>query len=165
MREKDLYLSVANWLRDFLKGRYPKAINVWAEDTSRINVAKFLRYHNLLDLVPWGAMLEISTDVTGAALVKAKEKQIVKLAIVEVKIGAINLRDFSQILGYAKVVIPDHAFIISPKGWTPSLHRLVRDFKRVDILEYAPGKLVVVAKWDHLSNSVRPGDVLLHGIF
>jgi len=25
--------------------------------------------------------------------------------------------------------------------------------------------LVVVAKWDLLSNSVRPGDVLLHGVF
>lgn len=160
-----MYPFVTDWLRSFLKERYPKAVNIWAEDTSRTSVAQFLRHYNLLDFVLWGAMLEIPADVTGAALIKARDKQTVKLAIVEVKIDVISLRDFSQILGYAKIVLPDHAFIISPKGWTPSLHRLVRDFKRVDILEYAPGKSIVVAKWDYLSNSVRPGDVLVHGVF
>lgn len=165
MRERDLYPLVANWLKNFLKERYPKAISICVEDTSRTNVAQFLRRNNLLDFAPWGTILDVPADVTGAVLVKIKDKQMIKLAIVEVKIGAINLRDFSQILGYAKVVVPDHAFIISPKGWMPSLQRLVRDFKRVDILEYAPGKLVVVAKWDCLSNSVRPGNVLWHGVF
>ncbi len=165
MREKDLYPFVANWLRDFLKARYPKAVSVCVEDTSRTSVAQFLRRNNLLTFAPWGTILEVPADVTGAALIKVKGKQTIKLAIVEVKIDAINLRDFSQILGYAKIVVPDHAFIISPKGWTLSLQEFVRDFKRIDILEYAPGKLVVVAKWDLLSNSVRPGDVLLHGVF
>lgn len=164
MRERDLYPLVVEWLRDFLKNRYPRAIEIWAEETSRSSVAKFLSKHNLLNLVRWGAMLDISPDVTGAAVIKAKMQHSVKLAIVEVKLGVVSLRDLSQVLGYAKVTIPSHAFIISPKGWSPTIQRLVRDFKRLDILEYAQGKFIVVAKWDHLSNSVRPGDVLLPGI-
>jgi hypothetical protein len=81
----------------------------------------------------------------------------------EVKVDAINLRHFSQVLGYAKVARPTHAFIISPQGWTSSLHRLIRDFKRVDVLEYAPNRYIAVAKWDLSSASIRAGEVLTFG--
>lgn len=165
MKEQELYPFVCHWLESFLRNRYPKAPAIWVEDTSRTSISRFLSRYDLLSLLPWGAMLDIPVDVTGAAVVRTKSQTVVKLAIVEVKIGTINLRDFSQILGYAKVVVPDHAFIISPKGWSPVLQRLVRDFKRLDILEYAPSKLIVVARWDNLSKSVRPGDVLLPGTF
>ena len=165
MREKELYPFVVNWLESFLRDCYPKASAIWVEDTSRTSISQFLRRHDLLSLLPWGAVLDIPVDVTGAALLKIKSQNIVKLAIVEVKVDVINLRDFSQLLGYAKVAIPDHAFIVSPKGWSPMLQRLVRDFGRLDILEYAQGKRIVVAKWDNLSKSVRPGDVLLPGTF
>jgi len=163
MKEKELYPFVADWLKSFLRNRYPKASAIWVEDTSRTSISQFLSRHDLLRLFTWGAMLDIPADVTGAALLKTEKQQTVKLAIVEVKIGVINLRDFFQILGYAKVAVPDHAFIISPKGWSPTLQRLVRDFRRLDILEYAPGKFVIVAKWDNSSKSVRPGDVLFSG--
>ncbi len=97
-------------------------------------------------------------------LTTSKLSQTIKLAIVEVKVRAITLRDFSQALGYAKVVMPDHAFIVSPNSWTEALQRLVREFQRWDILEYAHGKRIVIAKWDIASNSVRPGDTLLAGM-
>lgn len=163
MREQDLYPFVAEWLKGFLKGHYPRAIDIYAEDTSRSSVARFLSQHNLLHFIPWGETLDIPVDITGAALVKAKTQHSVKLAIVEVKLGVVSLRDLSQILGYAKVTLPSHAFIVSPKGWSPTIQWLVRDFRRLDVLEYARGKLIVVAKWDHPSNSVRPGEVLLPG--
>jgi hypothetical protein len=111
--------------------------------------------------VPWWATLDIAVDVTGAALSTERNgRKILHLAIVEVKTHAINLRDLSQVTGYAKVVLPDFAFIISPKGWSESLHRLIRDFGRVDVLEYAPKRKVIVAKWNTISQSVRAGDVL-----
>lgn len=69
----------------------------------------------------------------------------------------------SLVIGYAKVVKPDHAFIVSPKGWADSLQRFVRDYKRVDVLEYAPNRRIVVARWDIPSNSIRCGEVLLEG--
>lgn len=108
-------------------------------------------------------MLDISVDVTGAALLTRQKGKEVKLAIVEVKVRPITLRDFSQALGYAKVICPDHAFIVSPEGWSNSLQRLVRDFKREDILEYAPGRRIIVARWDIASHSIRPGETLLPG--
>ena len=62
--------------------------------------------------------LEIPADVTGAALVVTRQHHLaLRLAIVEVKVRPINLRDLSQAIGYAKVAQPDYAFLVSPNGW------------------------------------------------
>jgi len=161
MKEPELYPSVCEWLKRFLRSKFRSARHIWSEDTSRSSVAAFLKRHNLTSFVPWWATLDIAVDVTGAALLNMHNgRKILRLAIVEVKTHAINLRDLSQGIGYAKVILPDFAFVISPKGWSESLHRLIRDFGRVDILEYAPKRKVIVARWDTISQSVRAGDML-----
>jgi hypothetical protein len=58
-----------------------------------------------------------------------------------------------------------YAFLVSPNGWTENLQRLVRDYQRMDVLEYAPKRRLVVARWDIVSGSVREGEVLLAGNF
>jgi len=162
VREHELYPAVCEWLRRFLRSKFRSARHVWSEDTSRSSVATFLKRHNLTSHVPWWATLDIAVDVTGAALLSTcSGREVLRLAIVEVKMHTINLRDLSQVVGYAKVVLPDFAFIISPKGWSESLHRLIRDFGRVNVLEYAPKRKVIVSKWDMVSQSVRAGDVLI----
>jgi hypothetical protein len=162
MREHELYPFVCEWLGRFLRSKFRSVRHVWSEDTSRSSVATFLERHNLTSHVPWWATLDIAVDVTGAVLLTTRNgRKILRLAIVEVKTHAINLRDLSQVIGYAKVVLPHFAFLISPKGWSESLHRLIRDFKRADVLEYAPNRKVIVAKWDTISQSVRMGEMLM----
>ncbi len=160
MQERDLYRPVCDWLAAFLRQKHRSA-QVWVEDTSRSSVAEFIRRHRLTSYVPWWVTLEIPVDVTGAALiVNRRHRSILRLAIVEVKVRPINLRDLSQAIGYAKVVQPDYAFLVSPRGWTESLQRLVRDYQRMDVLEYAPKRHLVVARWDVVSQSLRRGDAL-----
>lgn len=163
MEERELYHPIVDWLRSFLRRRYRGARNIIVEDTSRSTVAAFLAKHNLLKWQLEGKTFDIKVDITGAVLLLTPRQPIIKLAVAEVKVGAINLRNFSQALGYAKVVRPSHAFIISPKGWASSLHQLVRDFNRIDVLEYARGQHIIVAKWDLSSASIRPGEVLTYG--
>lgn len=163
MKERELYSSVANWLKSFLHRRYRGARNIIAEDTSRSTIADFLAKHDLLQWQSEGRTFDIKVDVAGAALLVMPRQPIIKLAIVEVKLGAINLRDFSQALGYAKVVRPSHAFIVSPQGWSSSLHQLIREFNRIDVLEYAKGQHIIIAKWDVSSASIRSGEVLTYG--
>lgn len=111
--------------------------------------------------MPWWVTLDIAVDITGAALLVTRDgKKILKLAIVEVKNHPINLRDLSQVLGYAKVILPDNAFIVSPNGYSSNLQRLLRDFGRKDTLEYAPNRRIVIARWDIASGSIRPGEIL-----
>ncbi len=38
--------------------------------------------------------------------------------------------------------------IVSPKGWSSSLHKLISDFSRKDVLCYFSDRYLTVAKWD-----------------
>lgn len=163
MLEQELYRPIASWLKGFLNRHYRNAQNVIVEDTSRSTVAAFLAKHDLLKWKPEGKIFDIKVDITGAVLLPSRRQRNLKLAIIEVKSRAVNLRSFSQVLGYAKVVHPSHAFIISPQGWSSSLHQLVQDFHRMDVLEYAKDQYIIVAKWDLASASIRPGEVLTYG--
>jgi len=163
MRERELYRPVCDWLASFLRHKYRSAA-VYVENTSSSSVAEFLRRHELTTYVPYWVTLEVPADVTGAAvLTRRPHRTLLRLAIVEVKRNAINLRDLSQGIGYAKVVQPHYAFIVSPKGWTENLQQLVRNYKRSDVLEYAPQRWLMVARWDLASGSVRTGEFLLPG--
>ncbi len=164
MLEQELYYPIASWLKSFLNRCYRNARDIIVEDTSRLTVSAFLAKHDLLKWKPEGRIFDIKVDISGAILLPLHRHRLaLKLAIAEVKGGVINLRSFSQALGYAKVVHPSYAFIISPKGWSSSLQQLVRDFHRIDVLEYARGQHIIVAKWDLSSASIRPGDVLAYG--
>lgn len=66
----------------------------------------------------------------------------------------------AQLLGYCRIVRPEAAWLVSPKGWAGSLAKLIRDFGRTDLLEFAPGKKIIVGRWDEASAQVRPGDTL-----
>ncbi len=164
MRERELYRPVCDWLARFLRQKYRSAA-VRVEDTSRSSVAEFLRRHELTRYVPYWVTLEVPADVTGAAVLTGHpHRSLLRLAIVEVKLKVINLRDLSQAIGYAKVVQPHYAFLVSPKGWTENLQRLMRDYQRSDVLEYGPQRWLAVARWDHASGCVRTGEFLLPGI-
>jgi len=90
-----------------------------------------------------------------------EQKGKCSLTFVEVKYGQLNLRDVSQLLGYSKIVKPEFAFLISPKGLSRPLSQLLKYFNRLDILEYKPNYYIRIARWDSsrkaiLMNSVIP---------
>ena len=162
IREANLYPKVVEWVEQFLTTRYKgKGWQIRAEDTSRTSVRSFLEKHGLLAYFPEAETFEIAVDVTGVAW----KQDRIDLVIIEVKCQRINLQKLSQLLGYARVVRPSYALIVSPAGWSDSIHRLVNHFGRKDILEYMPGRYVVVAQWNMLTNDIRPGSTLLPSHF
>lgn len=156
--------GVAKWLREFLCMRYPEA-EVVVEETMRRPIAWFLRRERLLKYFPIGFNYLLNVDVCGAVILLAKGGRYgdALLTIVQIQTSPISLKDLGKFAGCAKIIRPAYAFLISPEGWSGTLHRLVRDFGRTDILEYAFGRYIVVAKWDIASQSVRPGEVLTYG--
>jgi len=158
MIERDLYIPIANWLSSYLKDRYAGRIKaIHAEDTHSTKLCKFIEVKGLSEFFPEHKCYDVQVDVTGVVLTKDKKTH---LAIVEVKTGTISISSFSQILGYSKIVRPDYAFIISPKGWSISLQKLVAGFARKDILCYFLDRYLVVAQWDMKAKTVKSGDIL-----
>jgi hypothetical protein len=157
IRESQLYEPIREWLVSFLKRKYRNIKGIWVDDTSKITVDNFILRKELTSYISYWSALKVSVDITGAVL---KNDGSLHLAIVEVKTRRINLRDLSQVIGYAKVIKPDYAFIISPNGWSKILKYLILDLQRTDVLEYDSKKKIIIGKWDMVSNSLRAGDIL-----
>jgi|FaiFalDrversion3_1042247.scaffolds.fasta_scaffold31509_2 hypothetical protein len=157
IRESQLYKPIREWLVSFLKRKYRNIKGIWVDDTSKITVDNFILRKELTSYISYWSALKVSVDITGAVL---KNDGSLHLAIVEVKTRKINLRDLSQVIGYAKVIKPDYAFIISPNGWSKILKYLILDLQRTDVLEYDSKKKIIIGKWDMVSNSLRAGDIL-----
>ncbi len=153
MRERDLYPDVAAWLEGWL-ARFGRAT---AAVTASEPLNRWLERWGVASSIPFSGALDIEVDVAGVLFPRRKTEP--ELYLVEVKLGPVNLQALSQLLGYCVVARPAGAWLLSPKGWTPSIGRLIRHFGRRDILDFGTGT-VVIARWDVHSRSVRPGDRL-----
>jgi hypothetical protein len=70
-------------------------------------------------------------------------------------------------IGYCRVVQPEHAFLISPKGISGSLYSLINTYERKDVLNYLQHeseiqRSIVIAGWGPQSKSLD-SNVLIAG--
>ncbi len=121
-----------------------KDARVCVEDTSKKVLSKWLLEKGFHTSSPDYHTSEVDVDVTGVVVKSDKEA---RLGFIECKLGRINLRDFSQLLGYSKVVIPLYSIILSPKGISQSLNLLFNVARRNDILYYSADKHIFITKW------------------
>jgi hypothetical protein len=163
--EKELYPEVCAWLEGFLSQRY-RNTEIIVRDTSRISLARCIEesgyYANLHpEWVSW----DVRADVTAFLITPHSTK----LVLVECKIQPITLLHLAQLIGYCRVVLPEHAFLISPKGISSSLSSLINTYERRDILNYLQHdseihRSIVIAGWNPQSksldsNSLITGDI------
>ncbi len=160
MRKSDLRPSIAEWLHQYLSQRYRQA-EIIVEETPRRSIASFLVANSLISYFPEVLNHRIMVDVCGAAMPKNDRHEAAYLAIASIKVKTISLPELCTFLGCAAIVRPSYAFIVSPKGWSDSVQRLVHNFRRMDILEYGKGKQIVVAKWNIARASIQPDDLLV----
>ena len=154
-KEKSLYKPILNWLGEYLENKNPCA-KVSAYDIHSVDLSDFLQKMPFKKYFPEYSTYKIKVDLIG--VVEHKDKCL--LTFIEVKDGQLNLRDVSQLLGYSKIVKPESAFLISPRGLSKPLSQLLKHFKRLDILEYIPNHLIRIAKWDSSRNAILMDSVI-----
>jgi hypothetical protein len=159
-KESYMYEPVRDWWERFLKERYKRS-QVSVSNTSRIVLYKFIQDHHLEAFFPDYLTYEVEVDVTGIMLTGDKAK----LALVECKLAPIALRDVGQMLGYSKVVRPLYSLILSPRGLSDSLTRLLKSFQRFDVLDYGNGQRIRLATWSPQRQEVLSDSLLPPGEF
>ena len=159
--EKEMYPDVASWLYDFLKSRYRKS-KVITLDSSQRSLSRIITDNGLSEYAPpeWISW-DIKVDVVGFSILKKS----FKLAFVECKNSHMSLRDLSQLIGYSRIALPEHSFLISPQGPSDSLSTLIKTFNRIDVLRYLYPKAtlasgIVVAKWNMNKRSIDLSNAL-----
>ncbi|MEM2888043.1 MAG: hypothetical protein QXR42_01000 [Candidatus Bathyarchaeia archaeon] len=141
--EKEMYPDVCLWFRKMLQSKFNDA-RICVEDTSKKVLSKWLLEKGFHTYFPDYQTYEVRVEVTGVVVKSDKEAH---LGFIECKLGRINLRDFSQLLGYSKVVLPLYSIILSPKGISQSLNLLFNVARRNDILYYSTDKHIFIIKW------------------
>lgn len=152
------------WAAGFLRAR-ARTCAVRVHDGSRTHVSELIARSPSAPAFPAeSSSWQVRCDIVGL-LTRRKAGYV---CLVEVKSGAISVRDLSQVLGYCRVVRPVKAFLLSPAGAGRHLWRLVREHARYDLLEYdwPPGRQprsIVVARWNTAANQPDPETVLCAG--
>ena len=148
--EISLYPQILNWLQGFLESKNSNS-KVKTYDVHATDLSDFFERYGYKKFFPEYATYKIRVDLLGVVIAD----DVCELTFVEVKDTPISLNSLSQLLGYCKILKPDRAFLISPRGLSKPMSQLLTDFGRLDILEFQKGKFVTVAKWNASRNAIE----------
>ncbi|MEM3626421.1 MAG: hypothetical protein QXZ25_00135 [Candidatus Bathyarchaeia archaeon] len=157
--ERAMYPDVCSWFKKVLQSKFKNA-RICVEDTSKKVLSKWLIEKGFHNFFPYHQTYEVEVDVTGVIVKSDKEAY---LGFVECKLGKINLRDFSQLLGYSKVALPMYSIILSPKGVSHSLNLLFNVARRNDILYYSADRHIFITRWDERKRDIDFSTIIPKG--
>jgi hypothetical protein len=154
-----MYPDVCSWFKRVLENKF-KNTKIYVEDTSKKVLSKWLVDKGFHSFFPDYQTYEIEVDVTG--IIKKSDGEAY-LGFIECKLGRINLRDVSQLLGYSKVALPLYSVILSPKGISRSMNLLFNIARRDDILYYSTDRHIIVTKWDERKKEIDFSSIIPKG--
>jgi len=160
-----MYPDVANWLQEFLLGRFQRA-TIEVRDTHASPLNEYIIRHGLQKYFEGDQWQTYDIQVDLTAFIESKK--VKGLVFVECKIVNITLLHISQLLGYSRVALPLSSYLISSKGIGRGVQSLITRYDRSDILEYEwlKGQLpkrIIIAKWDKNLRSIDSNSVLPPG--
>lgn len=153
--ERLLLRPCRQWLQEHLRRQHKRSEVLILPDSDRCQLRHALVAAGLHDRFPESSAWEIKVDVV--AVVAGKRSPT--LALVELKASPATLRDVGQLLGYCRVCRPTEAFLLSSKGISTELQRLLTVYGRTDILEF-DRRILRVGKWDSLRNAPDWGSMI-----
>jgi hypothetical protein len=161
-----MYPDVIDWLRTKLIDRYWGS-QVDVRDTHSVVLNQYIVRNGLqgfFDSNIWQTY-EIQVDVT--AFVRHRGRG--SLVFVECKNTDITLQNLSQLLGYSRVALPIHSYLLSSTGIGSAVRTLILTYDRTDVLEYhwqrgQHPRSLVLGEFDRISKQMEMSSVLPRGL-
>ena len=145
IKEVELYEPIAEWLQN----DESLADNEVTFDTATTAMDGYLHEEGLEGLYPQMADFNQKPDVVGLKHDGSRS------VFIEVKLGALNLQDLGQLLGYCVMANPDRAILVSPKGPGKDLVAFLMAFP--EVLEFGNGNRIEVGQWDQSNSKFQDG--------
>ena len=143
--EIEMYPDVIGWLEKALNQKFrDKAIKITVLDTHDSDLSNFIMKLNYQKFFPEFSTYKIRQDITG--FVEYEDR--VDLVFVECKNSSLSLIHLSQLIGYSCIALPIYSILLSPFGMGQTLNKLLKNYNRLDILEFRPKRTVQIIKWD-----------------
>ena len=150
MKEEQLYLPIKNWLEVYLKNNF-KSYNIKAYIGANEHLSKILIREGLSIRIVNAFHFNLKIDVF--AVISKNNKA--ELFILECKKDRLGLIDLAQLVGYAQIINPMCALLLSPKGISGGLNKFLNNKNNNYLLNYGDkGREVVIAKWIEVRNEI-----------
>jgi len=153
-----MYGPVANWLKAFLRRRHPRS-RVLVGESHNLYVSHTIRRLGVAGRFPQSELWNVKVDIVGVVVSRPKAT----LAIVECEARHPTLRDLCQLLGYARLMKPQLATLVSPCAPSKPLGKLLCLQGRYDILEYDSGRRLKILRWLPERNDVDSTSIIPPG--
>lgn len=162
--EEQLYEPIRTWLEQYLQNNVKNCTQVWCFNGQNQNLSKLLIASGLSKHIPGAHHFEVQIDVF--AVVQVKDRY--ELVITEVKLGKLNLLHLGQLLGYAHIIKPWKAILISPGGLSKNLQNFLRasddNPSLSGLLHYGvKGREIILSRWDLEKNCLEIGTAIPRG--
>ena len=146
-----MYPDIIEWLKKSLEQKFgKKAKKITVLNTHDSDLANFIMLLKYQQFFPEFSTYKIRQDITGFIEYERK----VDLVFVECKNSSLSLIHLSQLIGYSCIALPIYAILLSPQGMGLTLNKLLKDYNRLDILEFRPKRMIQVVKWDIVKQDV-----------
>lgn len=143
--EIEMYPEIVEWLLQSLKQKFGKSADkITVLDTHDSDLSNFIMQLGYQKFFPEFSTYKIRQDITG--FIEYDNK--VELVFVECKNTSLSLIHLSQLIGYSCIALPIYSILLSPQGMGQTLNKLLKDYNRLDILEFRPKRMIQVVKWD-----------------
>jgi hypothetical protein len=162
LQEKTLYQPIGTWLKAFIESRTNSDCTVW--DGSQRSLGSIIDEAGIESRYPEFDTYDFRVDVVAVY----GSVNSPRLALVEVKLKAITLKDIGQLLGYCIVSKPELGLLLSPEGPNSYLSKLLNVYGRTDVLIYktaAQERRVTLARWNintgkaDIASAIPPGSL------
>ncbi|RMW40702.1 MAG: hypothetical protein EA442_01530 [Candidatus Nitrosopelagicus sp.] len=141
--------KMAKWLEQHLEKKYEKTHNIQViESSSNLDIIP----NEYLKKIPNIGLMEFKPDVLGILIDKNNDANI-ELVFLNRETKKFGLRELGEMLCYCRIANPKHAFMVSLKGLSPAVDKMINHYKNNKIVSYKNNKIIIF-RWDETSDKI-----------
>ena len=147
MEKNQLTERMSEWLDIFLKKKFPDHSIEVIENPGTLNkssIEKLKRFENI-------SFLEFEPDVLG--ILEEESTKKVELVFLNRETKAYGIREIGEMLCFCKLAKPKVAMMVSLRGISPQVNKMINHEKKYDILSFGSEKIKIF-RWDEKNDEI-----------
>jgi hypothetical protein len=147
LTKNEFTTKLVTWLMDNLKTKYPDYqidIVVKPGTLSKASDPKIKKIENY-------SFLEFEPDVI--AILEHKTTKEIELVLLNRELKTYGVREIGEMLCFCRLTKPKHAFMVSLRGLSPDVNKMINHEKNHDIITF-DSKTIKIFRWDETDDSI-----------
>jgi len=150
MMDKDSLTShMRDWLGTYLHRKYEASHDIEIlVPQSNLDIIS----NNSLKKLPNISLMQFKPDILGILSDKQDQSKI-ELVFLNRETKKFSLRELGEMLCYCRIADPKHAFMISLKGLSPAVDKMINHYKNNKIISFNK-KEIIIFRWDEIQDEI-----------